>query len=43
MPSNEKQKAPISPINGPIVGTATAITTVKQNQINRHLLLNYQV
>lgn len=34
MPSSEKQKAPMSPMNGPIVGTATAIATVKPQTFN---------
>jgi len=32
MPSSEKQKAPMSPMNGPIVGTATAIATAKRQK-----------
>lgn len=32
-PKIEKQKAPINPMNGPIVGTATAITTANVTKI----------
>jgi len=39
MPSNEKQKAPISPMNGPIVGTATAIITEKSQPGTQTLLI----
>lgn len=39
MPRSEKQKAPMSPMKGPIVGTATAISTVKYSHTNVILLL----
>jgi len=39
MPRSEKQKAPMSSMNGPIVGTATAVTTGKQ-QPYKNVVIN---